>query len=98
MVFAFAFLDREIVDRSDTAAHQTLRVELPILIAVAAEPLAGVVMPFIGEAHGDTVGVEGEHLLDQAIVELARPFAPQEGLDGFAPFEKLGAVSPTAIR
>jgi hypothetical protein len=29
-------------------------IDLPILVAIAAEPVATVVVPFIGEAHGTT--------------------------------------------
>jgi hypothetical protein len=43
---AFALLDREIVDAGDAQAHQAVFVEFPILVAVAAEPVAAVVMPF----------------------------------------------------
>ena len=71
-----------------------MRVELPVLVAVAAEPAAAVVMPFVGEAHGNAVVTERPDLLDQAIVELALPFARQELLDLLAPLQKLRAVPP----
>src|SRR5215475_10283938 len=97
MIFAFAFLDRQVVDAGDAKAHQPLIVELPIFIAIAAKPVAAVVMPFIGEAHGDTVPAESPDFLDQPVIKLARPFARQEGFDGVAPMDELGAVPPAAV-
>ena len=67
------------------AAIRPSRVELPVLVAVGAEPLAGVVVPLVGEAHGDAVVGEGPELLDQPVVELALPLAGQEGDDRSRP-------------
>src|SRR3984893_10672558 len=86
---AFAFLDREIVDAGDAKAHQAVFVEFPILVAIAAEPVAAVVMPFIGKAHGDAVAVESPDFLDQPVVAFARPFAREKSLDGLAALEEL---------
>ena len=71
MIFALALLDRQIVDAGDAQAHQAVFVEFPVLVAIAAKPVAAIVMPFIGEAHGDAVVAEGPDFLDQAVVELA---------------------------
>jgi len=35
---------------------------------------------------------------DETVIELARPFARQERLDGLAALEELRAVSPAAVR
>ncbi len=35
--------------------HETLLVKLPVLVAVGPEPVSAVVMPLVGEAHGDPV-------------------------------------------
>jgi hypothetical protein len=43
--------------------------------------LIAIVMPFVGEAHGDAVFAEGPDFLDQAVIKLARPFARQKGDD-----------------
>src|SRR4030095_7065405 len=94
---AFAFGDRHVVDAGDSPAHQPVGIELPVLVAVAAEPVAAVVMPFVCEAHRDAVVVKGPEFLDQAIVELAVPLARQERLDGAASLQELGAVPPEAI-
>ena len=55
MVFAVALFDRQIIDAGDAQTHQAMFVEFPVLVAVAAEPVAAVVMPFIGKAYGDAV-------------------------------------------
>src|SRR3546814_9341566 len=72
-------IDADIVDAGLAALHQALGVEFPLLVAMAAIPLAAVVMPFIGEAHGDVVAGIGPDLLDQAVVHFALPFALQPG-------------------
>ena len=98
VIFALALRDRQIVDAGDAPPHQPVLVELPVLVAVAAEPVAAVVVPLIGEAHGDAVVAERPELLDQAVVELAVPFARQKRLDGRAALQELRAVAPAAVR
>src|SRR5438874_1309012 len=83
---------------SDARLHETMLVELPVLVAVRAEPLAGVVMPLVGEAHGDAVAVEGPQFLDEPVVELLVPFAREELHDGLAPLQELRAIAPHAVR
>src|SRR5260370_12397125 len=97
MVFALALRDRQIVDAGDAEPHQALLVEFPVLVAVAAEPVAAVVVPLISEAHRDAVLVERPEFLDQPVIELAVPFAPQERLDRRAALQKLRAVAPAAV-
>src|SRR5258705_5069830 len=63
-----ALPDGQIVYAGDPDAHQTVLVELRIFIAVAAEPVAAIVAPFVGEAHGDTVLPKCPELLDQPVV------------------------------
>src|SRR3981189_309415 len=91
---AFLLRDRHIVDAGFAAAHQAGLVELPLLVAVGAMPLPGIVVPFVLKAHRDMVAVERPEILDQAVLMLFRPFAGEEGDDGGAAFEKLGAVAP----
>src|ERR1700722_9152512 len=89
--------DRQIVDARQTHPHQTVLVELPVLIAVAAEPASGIVAPFIGETNGDAVLMKGPEFLDQPIVELTVPFAGQKRLDRRAALKELSPVSPPAV-
>src|ERR1700722_1833052 len=91
------FANRQIVDAREAHAHQTVLVELPVLIAVRAKPASGIVAPFVGEANGDAVLMKGPEFLDQPIVELAIPFASQKRLDRGPALKELGAVSPPAV-
>src|SRR3977135_2038272 len=97
MILALGRLDRQVVDAGDAKPHQPVLVELPVLVAVTSEPAPAVVVPFIGEAYRDAVGVKGPYFLDQPVIEFAIPFARQERLDGFAPLQKLGPIAPAAV-
>src|SRR5262245_23487656 len=91
VILALAFLDGQIVGAGNAQAHQSVLVEFPVLVAVAAKPVSAVVMPFVGKAHGDAVVVEGPNFLDQTVVQLALPLACQELHDGLAANEELRA-------
>src|ERR1700754_2137891 len=67
--------DRQIVDACKAMVHQTIGIELPILVAVGTEPVSGVVMPFVGEAHGNPRIRPRPQLLDQPIIEFLVPLA-----------------------
>src|SRR5215471_5709769 len=97
VIFALALFDWQIVNASDPSPHQALRVKLPILVSVTAEPMTGIVVPFIGKAHSDPIVAESPHLLNEPIIELAIPFAGEECLDFLAPMNEFGAVSPNAV-
>jgi hypothetical protein len=73
---ALAFADRHIIDAGFAAAHQAVLVEFPLLIAVGAEPLSGVVMPFVLETHGDEIAVERPEILDQPVACACRKSNP----------------------
>src|SRR5215813_13346657 len=94
---AIARGDRQVVDAGEAQPHQALIVELPVLVAVGAEVVTAVVAPLVGEANGDPVAGERPELLDEAIVELAVPFAGEELDDRGPAAEKLGAVPPAAV-
>src|SRR5262249_18552925 len=89
--------DREIVDARDPAPHETLVVELPVLVAVRPEPVPRVVVPLVREAHGDAVALTRPEFLDQPIVELSCPLATQELLDGLPPGEEFRPIAPDAV-
>ena len=97
VVLALGLLDRQIVDAGNAHTHQSLAIELPVLIAVRAEVLAAVIAPFIGEAHCDPMVRESPDFLDQAVVQLPGPFTSQERDDLLAALDKLGAIAPTAV-
>src|SRR5688572_19933633 len=94
---AIALGDAHVVDAGVATAHQARRIELPELVAVRPIPGAGVIVPFVLEAHADAVAREGPELLDQPVVELFLPLALQEGDDRAAAGEELRAVAPAAV-
>ena len=75
MIFSFRLLDWEIVDASVAKSHQTIVAKLPILIAIRAEPIPRVVVPFVSEAHGNTISAVCPELFDEPVVQLFRLFA-----------------------
>src|SRR5262245_5526031 len=72
-------------------------VELPLLIAIGAMPLAAGIVPFILKAHGNAVVVKSPEILDQAIVELLCPFAGEKCLDRLTAMKEFRAVAPAAV-
>src|SRR5688500_20195272 len=50
VILAVGFFDGNVVDAGVAQAHQPVLVELPILVAVRAVPVVGVVVPLVGEA------------------------------------------------
>src|SRR5580693_3842295 len=98
MVLPLAFLDRQIIDASVTEPVQAGVVILPVLVAVRAKPVAGIVVPFICKANRDPVAIERPKFLDETIVELARPFPREKGDDLRSSPDELGPVPPIAVR
>src|SRR2546426_531451 len=89
--------DWGVVDAGDAAAHESVGVEFPELIAVGAKPLAGVVVPFIFKRNGEAISVKSPERLLEAIVEFTVPFAAEEGLDFVSAVQELGTISPDGI-
>jgi len=95
---AIAFGDRNVVDARFPPRHQSGGVELPQLVAIAAEPLAPRVVPFVLEAHGDAVAVVlPNRLLPQHVVEFPCPLGREEGDDLGAPGDEQVAIAPDRI-
>src|SRR5712664_1685190 len=93
-ILALGFLDRKIVDACVPCAHQTVLVELPVLVAIGPEPVPGIVVPFVREPNGDTISVEGPKLFNQAVIELLRPLALEERDDLRSSVHELRPISP----
>jgi hypothetical protein len=98
VIFALAVFDRQVVDAGDAPLHEAGVVELPILVTITTKPLAEIVVPFIGKAHGYPVVAKRPDLFDQPVVQLTLPFAREKCLDGLAAPDELGAVAPGAIQ
>ena len=96
-VLALRYRDRQIVDAGDTPSHQAALIEFPVLVAVAAEPVAAVVVPLIGKSDGDAVVAKCPEFLDQPVVEFALPFARQERLDSSPALQEFRAIPPLAV-
>src|SRR6267142_1238943 len=97
MIFSFRLLDWEIVDASVAKSHQTIVAKLPILIAIRAEPIPRVVVPFVSEAHGNTISGVCPELFDEPVVQLFCPFASEKLDDLLSSSRKLNPISPTRI-
>src|SRR5262249_53169731 len=97
MVLALGFFDWEIVDAGNASAHQPLLIKFPILIAIATEPIAAIIVPFIGEANRDSVLAECPNLLDQAVIELAIPLTRQKCFDFRTTLDELRAIAPATV-
>src|ERR1700754_1798675 len=57
--------DHDIIDAGLAAPHQAVLVELPLLVAIGAVPLAARIVPLMLKAHRDAVAVEAPEILDQ---------------------------------
>src|SRR5437868_15482761 len=97
MILAVLLCDWQVIDAGNAQAHQPVLIELPVLVAIAAEPIAAVVAPFVREANGNPVLAERPNLLDQAVVELALPFARQKCFDFRADLDELRAIAPATV-
>src|SRR6266550_3036236 len=94
MILAVRFLDRQVINGGKPKSHQAIAIKFPVLVAIGTEPISRVVMPFIGEPHGDAVCVISPRLFDQPVVEFFGPLAFQKLNDFGSSSRELGAVSP----
>ena len=86
---AFILPYGEVIDAADASAHEAVFIKLPILITVAAKPIAAIVVPFIRKADSDPIVVKGPLFLYEPIVQLTLPLAGQKRFDGFAALQEL---------
>lgn len=81
---AMNLLDWTVIDAGNSAVHKSVFIELPVLVPVRPKPVPRIVVPFIGEANGDAVAVEGPELLDETVVQFFLPLARKKFNDGFS--------------
>ena len=73
VISSLALLDRKIVDAGNAQTHQAVLVELPILVTVAAKPVAAVVVPLVGETNREPVLSESLDFLNEPVVKFTLP-------------------------
>src|ERR1700679_1769342 len=93
----FCLLNGKVVDARISSTHQTVGSEFPVLIAVGTEPIRGVIMPFVREAHGNSILAEAPKFLDESVVEFPCPLSREKRNDCGASLDELGPVSPRAV-
>ena len=98
MILALRTLDGKIVDAREPHSHQAVIVELPILVAIRAKAISGVIVPLVSESHGDAISGESPKLLDQAVIQFFRPFARKKGDNLLPSANELRSVPPAGIR
>src|SRR6266576_3974113 len=59
--------------------------------------MPGIVVPFVGESHRDTIYIVRPKLFDQPVVQFFRPFACEKFDDLLTPVRKFSAISPARI-
>src|SRR5947209_19853315 len=57
----------KVVDGCKSRRHKPIIVEFPVLIAVGAIPVIGVVVPLVSEVSGDPVPSKRPHFLDKLV-------------------------------
>jgi hypothetical protein len=92
--FPFSLFDWQIINAGKPPLHQSMRIEFPVFVTIRSEPLAGIIMPLIGEANGDAVIAPCPQLFHKAVFEFFVPFPHQELPHLGTPFGKLSPVSP----
>src|SRR6266545_2202098 len=97
MILALRFLDWQVINGCKPKSHQAIAIKLPVLVAIGAEPISRVIMPFVREPHGDAVCVVSPKLFDQPVIEFFGPLAFQKLNDLSSSSQALGAVSPAGI-
>ena len=81
VVLTLALLNWKIVDAGNPQAHQPVLVKLPILVPVAAKPIATVIVALVRETNRDEVVSESPDFLNEPVVEFTLPFPSQERFD-----------------
>ena len=59
--------------------------------------MPGIIVPFVGETHRNSISIVGPKFLDQPVVQLFCPLSSEKFDDLLSANEKLGAISPTRV-
>lgn len=94
---AFRLSDGMLVDAGETSPHQPISREFSVLVTIGSDPVAAVVVIFIGVAYGDGIVGKGPQFLDQPVIEFFGPFAFQERLRLITSAREFHAVAPLRV-
>src|ERR1700730_12203307 len=97
VIFTVRFFDRKIIDARQPQTHQTIFIKFPILIAIRAEPVSGIIVRLVSEAHGNAIAVKRPKLFDPPILQFFSPLARKNSDDLLPSNYKLGTVSPAGV-
>jgi len=87
-----------LVDARMSFPHEPIFSEFPIFISVSAEPLATVVVVFVGVADRNPIVSKRPKLFYKPVVEFFIPLTCQERF-GFSPvLGEFGAISPARVQ
>jgi hypothetical protein len=89
--------DGKIIDARVALLHEAGIVVVPVLVPIGTKPVAAVIVPFVGEAHGNAVVGERPKLFDEAVFEFAYPLSLQERNDRLATHKKLASIAPATV-
>jgi len=89
--------NRQIVDARMTPLHQSLLIELPVLIPIRPKPLPSGIMALITEPHRNPVPIKRPQLFDQSVLQLPRPFPRQKSNYLLPARNKLRPVAPNTV-
>jgi hypothetical protein len=90
-------LNRHIIDACMPPLHQSLLVELPVLISIRSIPLPCDIVTLIAKPYGNSVRIKCPQLLDQPVLQLSSPLSSQKLHNLLSPCKKLRPVTPNAV-
>ena len=75
MILAFALLNWQVIYAGNASLHEPLLIKLPIFVAIGTVPLAGVVMPLVGKAHGYSIPMKRPKFFDEPVIQFFVPLS-----------------------
>src|SRR5699024_1108593 len=92
-----SFVDFDVINAGMSTRHQPVAIELPVLIAVGAVPLAGGGLGFIAVPNSNPVIGKRPEFFNEPVVQFARPFLLQKLHDLIASLQKRIPIAPPTI-
>src|SRR6266850_5647296 len=95
VVLAVRIQNGQVVDGCKSRRHKPIIIEFPVLIAVGAIPVTGVVVPLVSEAYGDPVPSKRPHFLDKPVVQLLGPLTREESDNFVSSVDEFRSIPPS---